>query len=173
MSGSPGISRTPDPNENPRSVSRNDTIDNSPILQSAQSRAATPNGGSSALAAPQTTSPQSAISQSSNTPQVTMRSIFPRYNPDRPLSRQEYFPQNAGPSQQSNLVKSIASETTDLDIMLGPKTVPASVMNFPVDVFNHREVHFSSPDELGSLWEAANGQQSQNVLSTFNLPMTR
>lgn len=102
-----------------------------------------------------------------------MRSIFPRYNPDQPLSRQEYFPQNAGPSQQSNEVKSAASGAADLDAILGPKTVPASVMNFPVDVFSYREVHFSSADELESLWEAANGQQSQNVLSTFNLPMTR
>ncbi|OXV08736.1 hypothetical protein Egran_03502 [Elaphomyces granulatus] len=174
MSGSPEISRTPDPSENPRSVSRNGTIDNLEILQSTQPRAAAPNGGSSAIAVPQTTSPQSTISRSPNTtPLVTMRSIFPRYNPDQPLSRQEYFPQNAGPNQQSNEVKSAAPGAADLDAILGPKTVPASVMNFPVDVFSYREVHFSSADELESLWEAANGQQSQNVLSTFNLPMTR
>lgn len=103
-----------------------------------------------------------------------IRSMFPRYNPDLPLNQQQYYPQTLNRSARSsprpkNLTLSPASE---IDRSLGPKTVPASVLNFPMSMLDPVEVQYSSLEELNSLWDAANGQRPQYI-KPFNLHMTR
>ncbi|PLN85733.1 hypothetical protein BDW42DRAFT_131360 [Aspergillus taichungensis] len=120
----------------------------------------------------------SSLSQRSSpkpgSPGIPIRSMFPRYNPDLPLNQQQYYPQTLNRSARSsprpkNLTLSPASE---IDRSLGPKTVPASVLNFPMSMLDPAEVQYSSSEELNSLWDAANGQRPQNI-KPFNLHMTR
>ncbi|KAJ5577679.1 uncharacterized protein N7459_006643 [Penicillium hispanicum] len=130
------------------------------------------NSSSSARTANSTTSPQS--SQSSVSP-VPMRSMFPRFDPKVPLNKPKNPPQNSGTAstakpQRPHLTISPASE---IDQVLGPKTVPASVVNFPTGALEPEEPRYSSAQELEMLWEAANGQRPQNIFGTFNLRMSR
>lgn len=128
--------------------------------------------------------PQAHLSQKSpvqndkppKSPVVAIKSISPRYNPKLPLHKQEYYPQSAGsnnfprPASPRSADKPV--HPADVDAVLGPKTVPASVLNFPADALAVEEVRYSSAEELLSLWESANGQQLQG-LGTFNLRMER
>ncbi|KAJ5609237.1 hypothetical protein N7528_009804 [Penicillium herquei] len=118
-------------------------------------------------------SPQS--SQSSVSP-VPMRSMFPQFDPKLPLDQQ------GAPSMPSDTPEAIKkarrpkltlASTSEIDQFLGPKTVPASVLNFPTGVLESEEVRFSSPHELEMLWEAANGQRPQELYGTFNLRLTK
>lgn len=109
-----------------------------------------------------------------------MKSIFPRYNPNLPLSQQQYYPQNIGSSDlrrqaiSRNQDRLSLSPPPEIDKLLGPKTVPASVMNFPANALDPVDtIQYSSAEALESLWEAANGQRLENVLGTFNLRMAR
>ncbi|RHZ52353.1 hypothetical protein CDV55_101954 [Aspergillus turcosus] len=108
-------------------------------------------------------------------PVIHMKSIFPRYDPNVPLSRQQYYPQSSGspPRTRPNLRGLTLTPEPEIDRALGPKTVPASVLNFPTDMLEPLEVHYSSAAELKSLWEVANGQRLQNLMGTFNLRMHR
>ncbi|KAJ5308032.1 hypothetical protein N7476_008688 [Penicillium atrosanguineum] len=67
----------------------------------------------------------------------------------------------------------LSTPSSDIDQALGPKTVPASILNFPAGVLEPEEIRYSSPQELELLWEAANGQRAQNLFGTFNMRMTR
>ncbi|KAL1978392.1 hypothetical protein VTN31DRAFT_1251 [Thermomyces dupontii] len=60
----------------------------------------------------------------------------------------------------------------EVDVALGPNTVPASVINFPEDALNPR-IQYSTRDELVSLWDAANGERLREPLGKFNLRMER
>jgi hypothetical protein len=108
-------------------------------------------------------------------PVIPMKSIFPRYDPNVPLSRQQYYPQASGspPRTRPNLRGLTLTPEPEIDRSLGPKTVPASVLNFPTDMLEPLEVHYSSAAELKSLWEVANGQRLQNLMGTFNMRMHR
>lgn len=65
------------------------------------------------------------------------------------------------------------SQPAEIDAVLGPKTVPASVINFPEDALENSSVQYSSAEELEVLWEIANGQKLQNMAGTFNLRVAR
>lgn len=97
---------------------------------------------------------QKAPRESPEIADIPMKSMFPRYNPNVSLSEQQYYP-------------------AEIDRALGPKTVPASVMNFPLGALEPDEVHYASAAELQGLWEAANGQRPQDLSGTFNLRMAR
>ncbi|PLB53190.1 proline-rich protein [Aspergillus steynii IBT 23096] len=113
--------------------------------------------------------------QRSESPEIPMKSMFPRYNPNVPLSEQQYYPGASSQSSRSRKPKDLTlSPQPEIDRALGPKTVPASVMNFPLGALDPAdEVHYSSAAELQGLWEAANGQRPQDLSGTFNLRMAR
>lgn len=106
---------------------------------------------------------------------IPMKSIFPRYNPSLPLNQQAYYPQLSINRLQSHHKPKglVLSPEPEIDRALGPKTVPASVMNFPAGLLDAVEIHYSSAAELQSLWEAANGQRPENQTESFNLRLTR
>lgn len=130
------------------------------------------NSSSSVRTAGSVTSPQS--SQSSVSP-VAMRSIFPRFDPNKPVDKQKYRPQISSNASMANPPKPqlTISPTSEIDQILGPKTVPASVLDFPAGILEPEEPRYSSMQELEILWEAANGQRPQNLSGTFNLLMSR
>ncbi|CAG7939513.1 unnamed protein product, partial [Penicillium nalgiovense] len=121
-----------------------------------------------------TVSPQS--SQSSAAP-VPMRSMFPQFDSKLPSNQQVYHPQLPDvprPVKSSRKPPKLRLTTnTEIDSVLGPKTVPASVLNFPTGALESEEVTYSSTEELKMLWEAANGQGTRDVVGTLNLRMTK
>jgi hypothetical protein len=121
-----------------------------------------------------TVSPQSSQSSTSSVP---MRSMFPRFDPKVPFNQQVYQPQvPAVPRPVKSTRKPpklTLSTNTEIDHVLGPKTVPASVLNFPTGALESEEVKYSSAEELKMLWETANGQRPGDVAGTLNLRMTK
>ncbi|PYI02272.1 hypothetical protein BO78DRAFT_400674 [Aspergillus sclerotiicarbonarius CBS 121057] len=104
-------------------------------------------------------------------PVVPMKPRVPRYNFDLPSNQQHPEPSYNGHHYypRPDMVPPPAPE---IDQALGPRTVPASVMNFPAGVLDPVET-YSSQEELQSLWEVANGQRPQNLPGTFNLRIER
>ncbi|RAL07108.1 uncharacterized protein BO97DRAFT_379175 [Aspergillus homomorphus CBS 101889] len=110
-----------------------------------------------------------------DSPAPPMKSMFPQYNHQLPLNQQAYYPQASGhtPRNYSRPSNIMLSPAPEIDQALGPKTVPASVLNFPTGVLDIPEMRYSSATDLRSLWEAANGQRPQNMPDTFNLRLQR
>ncbi|PYI27501.1 hypothetical protein BP00DRAFT_450177 [Aspergillus indologenus CBS 114.80] len=119
--------------------------------------------------------PVAEATPKSESPAPPMRSMFPPYNPHLPLNQQAYYPQASGhtPRNYSRPSNILLSPAPEIDQALGPKTVPASVLNFPSGVLDTPEMRYSSVEELKSLWEAANGQRPQTMPETFNLRLQR
>ncbi|CAG7927988.1 unnamed protein product [Penicillium olsonii] len=131
---------------------------------------------SSSQTAASTVSPQS--SQSSVSP-VPMRSMFPQFDPKLPLNQQAYQSQAPivlqppPPRKTRKPPKLTLSTGAEIDHVLGPKTVPASVFNFPGGGIGSEEIEYSSIDELKMLWEIANGQRPQGMAGMLNIRMTK
>lgn len=129
----------------------------------------------------QWTSPNSSItfvndnSRPSSPSDIPMRSTFPRYNPNLPLNQQEYYPQLSNRHSRRHQKPNglCLPPEPEIDRALGPKTVPASVMNFPLGILESVEVQYSSAVELQGLWEAANGQRPEDLSRCLNLRLTR
>lgn len=119
-----------------------------------------------------TASPQSSHTAS---PPVLMRSIFPRFDPQLPIDKQSYHPQRTheAPVTRARKPQLTLATPSEIDQVLGPKTVPASVLDFPAGVLEPEEIRFSSLQELEMLWEAANGQRPQDLCGTFSMRMIR
>lgn len=117
------------------------------------------------------------IDPSPTSPVVPIRSMFPTYNPSIRLSQQQYFPQRATDIQRENVSREeyIPSRSPSrLDEALGPRTAPASIVNFPMDIFAKKEPTFSSVPELEKLWAATNGgHDPETVIGDFDLRMSR
>jgi hypothetical protein len=117
------------------------------------------------------------IDPSPTSPVVPIRSMFPTYNPGLRLSQQQYFPQRATDIQRENVSREdyIPSRSPSrLDEALGPRTAPASIVDFPVDIFAKREPTFSSIPELERLWAATNGgHDPETMIGDFDLRMSR
>lgn len=162
---------SPKPKDAPRSSSRQS---DRPKRQASSASAGT---GSTTLvnSIRSVVSPASRDSSPASSSQgAPINSIFPRYNFSLPLSRQPYYPQSSDSPPARNRPRGLTlSPPPPIDQALGPKTVPASVMNFPTGVLDHPEIRYSNPTELKGLWEAANGQRPQDLPGTFNLRMTR
>jgi hypothetical protein len=118
-----------------------------------------------------------SIDPSPTSPVVPIRSMFPTYNPSVRLSQQQYFPQRATDVQRENVSREdyIPSRSPSrLDEALGPRTAPASIVDFPVDIFAKREPTFSSIPELERLWAATNGgHDPETMVGDFDLRMSR
>ncbi|CAI7627682.1 unnamed protein product [Penicillium glandicola] len=121
-----------------------------------------------------TVSPQSSQSSASSVP---MRSMFPQFDPKLPFNQQVHHPQLPDaprPVKSSRKPPKLTLSTnTEIDHVLGPKTVPASVLNFPTGDLESEEVTYSSMEELKMLWETANGQRTRDLVGTLNLRMTK
>lgn len=119
-----------------------------------------------------------ADQQSPVSPAQPIKSMFPQYNPQLPLVQQAYFPQNVGssssvrPRQDTAASQEMQIPLSEVDAVLGPKTVPASVYNFPPGALSPR-IELSTAEDLVTLWESANGQELQETLGTFNLRVER
>lgn len=157
--------------QSPRSQSRQENKSPARVLQS---RGHVSNSSSSNHTTSSTASPQS--SQSSVSP-VPMRSMFPRFDPKVPLNNQNsqsQMPSSGQPTKKSRRPHlTLATSSSEIDHVLGPKTVPASVLNFPNGILDSEEIRYSTPYDLEVLWEAANGQRPQSLAGTFNLRMSR
>ncbi|PYH74783.1 uncharacterized protein BO88DRAFT_460477 [Aspergillus vadensis CBS 113365] len=105
-------------------------------------------------------------------PVVPMKSTFPRYNYDLPMNQQHYYPEPSFNSHWELPRSETETPPPEIDRALGPKTVPASVLNFPAGVLDPVE-RYSTQEELQSLWEIANGQRPQSLPGTFNLCVDR
>jgi hypothetical protein len=121
--------------------------------------------------------PQRDHDPSPTSPVVPIRSMFPTYNPSIRLSQQHYFPQRATDIQRENVSREdyIPSRSPSrLDEALGPRTAPASIVDFPTDIFARREPTFSSVPELEKLWAATNGgHDPETMAGDFDLRMSR
>ena len=103
-----------------------------------------------------------------------MRSIFPRYDFNLPLSQQPYYPQaSSGVRTRTRPRRLTLSPPPVIDQVLGPKTAPASAMGLPAGTHDLDEIQYSSLAELKGLWEAANGQRPEGLVRTYNLRMER
>lgn len=146
----------------------------SPVDQSART-------GSATLVRTPSVKSQPRSPRSPKSPVVAMRSMFPRYDPSIPLERQQYYPQRgASPTnipmqsvQRGEYSPNATSPSRIDEVLGGPKTAPASVIDFPVDVLSPQGPTLSTPIELASLWESTNGQGPQVTLGTFEMEMTR
>ncbi|OGE50493.1 hypothetical protein PENARI_c016G07776 [Penicillium arizonense] len=129
---------------------------------------------SSSYTAASTVSPQSSKSSASPIP---MRSMFPQFDPNLPVKQQSYQKQTPNNSQLTKSTrkppKLTLTTSNHIDHVLAPKTVPASVLDFPTGSWEPEEVKYSSNEELMMLWETANGQRPENLVGTLNLRMTK
>jgi hypothetical protein len=155
--------------QSPRSRSRQE---NNSTARTSQSQGSVSTSSSSNHTTSSTASPQS--SQSSVSP-IPMRSMFPRLDPRLPLNNQikSQMSSDEKPAKKSRRPQLTLTTSSEIDHVLGPKTVPASVLNFPNGISDSEEIRYSTPYELEMLWEAANGQRPQNLAGTFNLHMAR
>ncbi|KAE8147506.1 hypothetical protein BDV25DRAFT_160232 [Aspergillus avenaceus] len=148
--------------------SKNSKVNHWNLLSNDADKVLSPAGSSSHMAARS----QKYVSRPKS-PVVPMRSIFPQYNPNVPLSQQDYYPKFSDNNRPHRPRELTLTPPPEIDRALGPKTVPASVMNFPTGVLDPIETRYSSTIELKGLWEAANGQRPQDLAGTFNLRMAR
>ncbi|KAJ5645008.1 hypothetical protein N7507_011019 [Penicillium longicatenatum] len=170
-SKSPAKSVSSIDSQSARSRSRQDNQSSHKALPSQSSMS---NSSGSFRTTTPATSPESFRSSVSPVP---MRSMFPQFDPKIPLNQQNYHLQMPASAPDSKAKpprpKLTLSPTSEIDQALGPKTVPASVLNFPTGVLDPEEFRFSSSQELDMLWEAANGQRPQNLCGSFHLRLTK
>jgi hypothetical protein len=118
------------------------------------------------------------IDPSPTSPVRPIQSMFPTYNPSLRLSQQQYYPQRGTEGLRENVSRDdyIPSRSPSrLDEALGgPRTAPASMVNFPLDVLAVKQPQFSSVAELEKLWAATNGAHDPGtVIGDFDLRMSR
>ncbi|KAL3453343.1 hypothetical protein BJX65DRAFT_121473 [Aspergillus insuetus] len=113
--------------------------------------------------------------QPSISPVIPMKSIFPQFNPAAPLNQQQYTNGVSNNFSRPRYRPSLEIQTTvpEIDQVLGPKTVPADVHDFPADVLDPVEIQYSTPAQLKNLWDITNGQKLAGASGRFNLRMER
>ncbi|KAL4921927.1 hypothetical protein BDW62DRAFT_173681 [Aspergillus aurantiobrunneus] len=115
--------------------------------------------------------------QVSASPVIPMKSIFPQFTPNAPLSQQQY---NSGisnnisrPRHRPTGLKLDITPAPEIDRALGPNTVPADVHDFPTGTLSPAGIQYSTPEQLRTLWETTNGQRPDSLPKAFNLQMER
>ncbi|EDN09458.1 predicted protein [Histoplasma mississippiense (nom. inval.)] len=96
-----------------------------------------------------TTSPP----RSPTSPVVSMRSIFPRYDPNVPLSQQQYYPQRSRPN---DLPREVISRCDYNQSVASPQSASSRTMRESTQLAAAAKV--TSSQQLTRLWEAANGE---------------
>ncbi|KAF7719755.1 Uncharacterized protein PECH_005684 [Penicillium ucsense] len=178
-SGSPSsteVLRKATSSHTPRSQSRQDSR---PVDRPLPLRASTDNdrGSTSEISRQNTISTASPQSSQSSVSPIPMKSMFPRFDPKLPLPRsiaQPPLSSNVEAQKRRSRKPLLTLNTSsEIDNVLGPKTVPASVLNFPNGIADSEEIRYSTPYELEVLWEAANGQRPTNLAGTFSMHLAR
>ncbi|KAK7743627.1 hypothetical protein SLS53_004162 [Cytospora paraplurivora] len=141
-------------------------------------------GGSGAAAAAAAAAASSSSSSSSGAP---LQSIFPQYDPNLPLSRQNYYPPQSSPTHPPNIPagaisRRLYSPTSETPAAAEPWNDPASPVRSPTSMHSSRTQQHqqhqqaatrqwpppranvkpstpetSSSEELRSFWKVANG----------------
>ncbi|KAL9108337.1 MAG: hypothetical protein Q9227_006936 [Pyrenula ochraceoflavens] len=113
-------------------------------------------------------------------PALPMRSMFPQYDFNRKPDEQQYFPQRpVNPQVRREAVTRdeysprVVSPSFSDAFTGGPRTAPASVVDFPVDEFASPDVEISSLHDLDTLWKATNGQGPDLPVESFTLQIVR
>lgn len=109
---------------------------------------------------------------------IALRSMFPVYNPNVPLSQQSYYPQRQQSLQSRTLPKGLysvrAMTPSQVDIATGGvRTAPPSINGSAVELASIPDTTFSSPKELEKLWRATHGMEPSPEIGSFNLEMAR
>lgn len=105
--------------------------------------------------------------------------MFPTYNPNLPLSQQQYYPQRQACLQgqvasREEYSPNLTSPSVLDKVLGGAKTAPSSVLDFPMDdIVINKNPQFSSTRELETLWDATNGHEPDSTLTGFDLQMSR
>ena len=133
-----------------------------------------------------------AQSPTSETP--IMRSMFPRYDPSRPLDRQSYYPHlesvpglasamavagssnthrnSNNPYRQQMAIKSLENVRTTLDSDQPRNTMAKDLLLRSLEVSEQPTV-FSKPEELDEIWNVSNGQAaSEEATDTYSLELS-
>ena len=122
-----------------------------------------------------------SIASTTETRSPLMRSIFPRYNPNLPLSQQRYHPDSASASP-INLPRDVISKAEYSPSLYSPGSAGGAGREGKAEMLrmtpigNASEtaiVKYSSTEELGRFWEAANGQSSHDTPDTIKMRMSR
>ena len=153
------------------------------VSQSASSRRYTPGDGLSEHSAATALSGTGTLVQgdgnaAKSISPIPLRSMFPVYNPQVPLSQQSYYPQRQT-SLQTRLQPRLdygsrVGTPSQCDLVTGGlRTAPASIYNSPMDVSSIPDTSFSSPRELEKLWVASHGMEANPDVGSFNLEMAR
>ncbi|KAI1911110.1 hypothetical protein LOZ12_004530 [Ophidiomyces ophidiicola] len=95
-----------------------------------------------------------------------IKSIFPLYDPNVPLSKQKYYPHRASSLPQ------IIIPTSERDTRPAPVLIPLNLTTCPPTA-RKASVSFSSTDTLTKLWDTSNGERSVTDLDTFYLKMRK
>jgi len=111
-------------------------------------------------------------------PVAPLRSIFPIYNPELPLSQQSYYPQRPTSLQPRYMSRDDYSSRVGTPSQCGraigePRTAPPSICSFAADVMSIPEMRYSSQNELEKLWEASHGMEANASIGSFDLEMAR
>ncbi|KAL2863672.1 uncharacterized protein BJX67DRAFT_363165 [Aspergillus lucknowensis] len=121
--------------------------------------------------------PTQSPPQSSVSPVVPIKSMFPQFNPGAPLSQQQYYngvsKNFSRPRYRPADLDLESTPAPEIDRALGPKTVPADIHDFPAGTLDLVEIQYSSSAQLKNLWEIANGQKPDHLSGAFNLRMGR
>lgn len=142
------------------------------LTTEANSSASQGDRGNSQGIGPTQRSPQSCIS-----PVVPIKSMFPQFNPNVPLSQEQYNSDISNnfsrPRHRPARLRLDITPAPEIDRALGPNTVPADVHDFPGSILSPVGIQYSDPEQLKALWETANGQKTDSLSKAFNLRIER
>lgn len=118
----------------------------------------------------------SSSPETSKSPVVPIRSMFPVYNPSVTLQQQQYHPQIPRPVRQMSTSSRRTAQNfpisslTPIDRVLGSPAPPPSTFNFQLDAMIP---HISQPHELKELWEATQGMEPNPRIRSYDLELSR
>ena len=112
-----------------------------------------------------------SIASTTDTCSPLMQSIFPRYNPNVPLAQQQYYPGRASPT---NLPREVISKAEYSPSLCSPGSAGGRGGNMEMSRMTPMEhVDYSTVEDLARLWEAANGQSSQETSNSIRMQICR
>lgn len=122
-----------------------------------------------------------SVASTTETRSPLMRSIFPRYNPNLPLSQQRYHPDPANGSP-NNLPREVISKAEYSPSLYSPGSAGPMGREGRAEMLRTTRsgdasqttmVKYSTIEELGSLWEAANGQSGDKAPECIKMQISR
>lgn len=105
--------------------------------------------------------------QSAGSPTIPMKSIFPRYDPNKPLNQQNYYPQQQRPPDVPKEFISRSDYSPSLTSPCEFKKAKRLSRN------EHSQQNLASTEELIQLWETTNTGSSDADLGTLHLCLSR